>query len=151
MTSQGSIQQLVIRDDPRAAEDQCEDDDPYVRNTRTHIITLMYQTCLFCWSFWAAKVTSLTWWTAASGGQSPHNTTASVPTAVTLECVCVCVCWMKASGDTSGDSSLDESETEEEVMKRSEASSSAPVGFCQLPPKRSIRPQTCHNEPWLPG
>ncbi|KAI9542022.1 hypothetical protein NQZ68_025156 [Dissostichus eleginoides] len=25
----GSIQQLVIKDDPRAAEEQCEDDDPY--------------------------------------------------------------------------------------------------------------------------
>lgn len=30
---QGSIQQLVIKFDPRAAEEQCEDDDPYVRYT----------------------------------------------------------------------------------------------------------------------
>lgn len=33
-TLQGSIQQLVIKDGPRAAEEQCEDDEPYVRSTR---------------------------------------------------------------------------------------------------------------------
>lgn len=33
LSLQGSIQQLVIKDDPRAAEEQCEDDDPYVRST----------------------------------------------------------------------------------------------------------------------
>lgn len=32
---QGSIQQLVIKDDPRVAEEQCEDDDPYVRHSVT--------------------------------------------------------------------------------------------------------------------
>lgn len=35
---QGSIQQLVINDDPRAAEEQCEDDDSYVRNTHTDMV-----------------------------------------------------------------------------------------------------------------
>lgn len=32
---QGSIQQLLIKDDPRAAEEQCEDDDPDVSNTHS--------------------------------------------------------------------------------------------------------------------
>uniref|UniRef100_A0A3Q2Z4L7 Thrombospondin-like N-terminal domain-containing protein n=1 Tax=Hippocampus comes TaxID=109280 RepID=A0A3Q2Z4L7_HIPCM len=31
----GSIQQLLIKDDPRAAEEQCEDDDPDVSNTHS--------------------------------------------------------------------------------------------------------------------
>ena len=39
LSLQGSIQQLVIKDDPRTAEEQCEDDDPYVRNTHTHTHT----------------------------------------------------------------------------------------------------------------
>lgn len=38
LSLQGSIQQLVIKDDPRAAEEQCEDDDPYVRNTHMHVV-----------------------------------------------------------------------------------------------------------------
>lgn len=33
---QGSIQQLVLKSDPTAPDDQCEEDDPYVR----HITTL---------------------------------------------------------------------------------------------------------------
>lgn len=36
---QGSIQQLVIKFDPRAAEEQCEDDDPYVRHTDTSALS----------------------------------------------------------------------------------------------------------------
>ena len=36
LSLQGSIQQLVIKDDPRAAEEQCEDDDPYVRSVHTY-------------------------------------------------------------------------------------------------------------------
>lgn len=35
LSHQGSIEQLVIKDDPRAGEEQCEDDEPYVRQTRT--------------------------------------------------------------------------------------------------------------------
>lgn len=36
---QGSIQQLVLKSDPTAPDDQCEEDDPYVslhRDTHTH-------------------------------------------------------------------------------------------------------------------
>ena len=40
---QGSIQQLVLKSDPTAPDDQCEEDDPYVsvheNNTHTHTHT----------------------------------------------------------------------------------------------------------------
>lgn len=32
---QGSIQQLVLKSDPTAPDDQCEEDDPYVRHFTT--------------------------------------------------------------------------------------------------------------------
>lgn len=38
---QGSIQQLVLKSDPTAPDDQCEEDDPYV-SVSAHINTITF-------------------------------------------------------------------------------------------------------------
>lgn len=49
---QGSIQQLVLKSDPAAVDDQCEEDDPYVSGGKTlmNSAALQQETCAsLCW------------------------------------------------------------------------------------------------------